>query len=100
MEKVNFTDPDTNESAEFYVLEQTTIRGINYLLVTVDEEGDSDAFILKETQNEDDHNTIYEMVEDDKELEALAKIFASAFSFHRASPPLLFTPFPPPSRKA
>ena len=73
MEKVNFTDPDTNESAEFYVLEQTTIRGINYLLVTVDEEGDSDAFILKETQNEDDHNTIYE---DDKELEALAKIFA------------------------
>lgn len=26
MEKVNFTDPDTNESAEFYVLEQTTIR--------------------------------------------------------------------------
>ena len=23
MEKVNFTDPDTNESAEFYVLEQT-----------------------------------------------------------------------------
>ena len=52
MEKVNFTDPDTNESAEF------------------------DAFILKETQNEDDHNTIYEMVEDDKELEALAKIFA------------------------
>ena len=76
MEKVNFTDPDTNESAEFYVLEQTTIRGINDLLVTVDEEGDSDAFILKETQNEDDHNTIYEMVEDDKELEALAKIFA------------------------
>ena len=76
MDKVNFTDPDTNESAEFYVLEQTTIRGINYLLVTVDEEGDSDAFILKETQNEDDHNTIYEMVEDDKELEALAKIFA------------------------
>ena len=50
--------------------------GNNYLLVTVDEEGDSDAFILKETQNEDDHNTIYEMVEDDKELEALAKIFA------------------------
>ena len=29
MEKVNFTDPDTNESAEFYVLEQTAIRGIN-----------------------------------------------------------------------
>ena len=76
MEKVKFVDPDTGESLAFFVVEQTTIRGINYLLVTVDEEGDSDAFILKETQNEDDHNTIYEMVEDDKELEALAKIFA------------------------
>lgn len=76
MEKVIFTDPDTGESMEFYVLEQTTIRGENYLLVTVDEEGDSDAFILREVTNEDDQNTIYEMVEDDKELEAIGKIFA------------------------
>ena len=76
MEKVSFTDPDTNESIEFFVLEQTTIRGINYLLVTVDEEGDSDAFVLKEIPGEDDQNTIYEMVEDDKELDAIAKIFA------------------------
>ena len=75
MDKIEFS-LENGEKTEFYVLEQTTIRGINYLLVTVDEEGDSDAFILKETQNEDDHNTIYEMVEDDKELEALAKIFA------------------------
>ena len=35
MEKVNFTDPDTNESAEFYVLEQTTIRGINLSLIHI-----------------------------------------------------------------
>lgn len=76
MEKVSFTDPDTNESIEFFVLEQTTIRGMNYLLVTVDEEGDSDAFVLKEIPGEDDQNTIYEMVEDDKELDAIAKIFA------------------------
>lgn len=76
MEKVNFTDPDTKESIEFYVLEQTTIRGMNYLLVTVDEEGDSDAFVLREVTNEDDQNTIYEMVSDDKELEAIAKVFA------------------------
>lgn len=76
MEKVHFTDPETQESAEFYVLEQTTIRGMNYLLVTVDEEGDSDAFVLREVTNEDDQNTIYEMVGDDKELEAIAKVFA------------------------
>lgn len=76
MEKVHFTDPETQENAEFYVLEQTTIRGMNYLLVTVDEEGDSDAFVLREVTNEDDQNTIYEMVGDDKELEAIAKVFA------------------------
>ena len=75
MEKVNFTDPDTNESAEFYVLEQTTIRGINYLLVTVDEEGDSDAFILKETQTKDEES-VYVLVEDDTELSAIGKVFA------------------------
>lgn len=76
MEKVSFTDPDTNESMEFYVLEQTTIRGENYLLVTVDEEGDSDAFILREAAGGDEQNTVYEMVEDDKELDAIGKIFA------------------------
>lgn len=76
MEKVHFTDPETQESIDFYVLEQTTIRGMNYLLVAVDEEGDSDAFVLKEVTNEDDQNTIYEMVGDDKELDAIAKVFA------------------------
>ena len=45
------------------------------MLVTVDEEGDSDAFILKELSG-DDSQTTYEMVENEKELEAIAKIFA------------------------
>lgn len=76
MEKVLFTDPETNEEAEFYVLEQTTIRGEDYLLVTVDEEGDSDAFILRKVSKEDVQDVIYEMVEDDRELEAVAKVFA------------------------
>lgn len=76
MEKVLFTDPETNEEAEFYVLEQTTIRGEDYLLVTVDEEGDSDAFILRKVSKEDVQDVIYEMVEDDGELEAVAKVFA------------------------
>ena len=76
MEKVQFFDPDTNEYVEFYVLEQTTISGTDYLLVTVDEEGDSDAFILKDLSNENDQDAVYEMVEDDKELEVIAKVFA------------------------
>lgn len=76
MEKVKFMDPDTDECVEFYVVEQTTIRNVNYLMVTVDEDGDSDAYILRELPNEDDSDVTYEMVDDDKELEAIAKVFA------------------------
>ena len=75
MEKVRFADPDTGQYTDFYVLEQTTISGINYLMVTLDEEGDSEAFILKELTG-DDSQTTYEMVDEDKELEAIAKVFA------------------------
>lgn len=75
MERVEFIDPDTGQCTEFYVLEQTTIGGSNYLMVTLDEDGDSDAFILKELAG-DDSQTTYEMVDEDKELEAIAKVFA------------------------
>lgn len=75
MEKIIFTDPDTQEDIEFYCLEQTQINNTNYLLVTEDEDGDSDAYILKETSSEGEE-TLYEMVEDDRELEAIGKIFA------------------------
>lgn len=76
MEKVEFIDPDTDERVEFYVVEQTTIGNVNYLMVTVDEEGDSDAFVLKEILGGTDSDAAYEMVEDDRELEAIAKVFA------------------------
>ncbi len=76
MDKVKFVDPDTKECVEFYVLEQTTIGGINYLIATLDELGDSDAFILKELPAENDSEAAYKMVDDDKELEAIAKVFA------------------------
>ena len=52
MEKIKFTDPDTGECLEFYVLEQTRINNRDYLLVTVDEDGDSDAFVLKDLYRE------------------------------------------------
>ena len=49
MEKVVFTDPVDGETVEFYVLEQTKINGYNYILVTEDEDGDCDCYIMKET---------------------------------------------------
>ena len=47
MEKVIFTDPDTKEKIEFYVLEETQINGKKFLFVTEEEDGDSEAYILK-----------------------------------------------------
>lgn len=77
MEKIKFQVPDSDEVAEFYVVEQTKINGHNYILVTEEEDGDCDAFILKETSAETDTEASYEMVESDDELEYMLKIFAS-----------------------
>ena len=75
METVKFHDDEMNEDLEFYVLEQTQINGDTFLLVTEEEEGDSDAFILKQVNGQDDE-LVYELVEDDNVLDGLAKIFA------------------------
>ena len=65
MEKIKFTDPDTQEVVEFAVEEETQLNGIRYLLVTEGEEdGDCEAYILKEVST-DDEEVAYKMVEDD-----------------------------------
>ena len=74
MEKVKFNSPVSQEIKEFFCLEQTKINNQNYLLVTEEENGDSDAYILKETSSEDEE-TVYEMVEEEAEFEAIAKVF-------------------------
>ena len=74
MEKIRFV-PDGQDAVEFYVLEQTRLGGVNYLLVTEQEEGDSDALILKDLSEDADAEGIYEIVSDDKELAAVAEIF-------------------------
>lgn len=74
MEKISFV-PDGQDAVEFYVLEQTRLGGVNYLLVTEQEEGDSDALILKDLSEDADAEGIYEIVSDDKELAAVAEIF-------------------------
>ncbi len=76
MEKVKFTDPDTGECLEFYVVEQTRINNMDYLLVTVDEDGDSDAFVLKDLSKDTEKEAVYEIVEEEAELEAIAKVFS------------------------
>lgn len=73
-EKIVFTTQD-NEQIEFYVLEQTMINGVNYILVADSiDEGEANALILKESANEAD-DILYDVVEDDNELQAISKVF-------------------------
>ena len=73
MEKIILSSID-GEDLTVYVLEETQLSGIKYLLVCEDEEGDSDAYILKMV-SEDESDAVYEMVEDDVEFSAVAKLF-------------------------
>ena len=76
MEKLRFSLAGEDDCAEFYVLEQTKLGGISYILVTDAEEGDGEALILKETaENSDRKESVYEIVSDDTELSAVAAVF-------------------------
>lgn len=75
MEKIEFQAPQDGESIEFYIMEQTKINGINYLLVTEEEDGDCAAYILKELSQGEDEDSTYEMVESEEELEYMSRIF-------------------------
>lgn len=74
-EKIIFTTED-NEEIAFFVLEQTKINGINYLLVadSDNEEEEANALILKEIDG-DTEETVYDVVEEEKELLSVSKIF-------------------------
>lgn len=74
METITLNAPDTGEKIELYILEQTCINGVNYLLATEEETEDSEAWILKEIRTEE-NDLIYEFVEDDVEFDAIARVF-------------------------
>ena len=76
METVQFFDEESNTYIDFYVLEQTRISNVDYLLVTVDESGDTDALILKDISQSQDADALYEIVEEEAELNAVAKVFS------------------------
>ncbi|MCM1190034.1 MAG: DUF1292 domain-containing protein [bacterium] len=74
MEKIVF-NPDGEEPVEFYVLEQTRIGGVNYILVTDFEEGDGEALILKDLSKDGEEESVFTVVSDDAELSAVAGVF-------------------------
>ena len=74
MEKIVFT-PDGEDAVEFYVLEQTRLGGIDYILVTDSEDGDGEALILRDTSAPDEQEALYAIVTADEELDAVAAVF-------------------------
>ena len=73
--KIEFCPVGEEEAVGFFVLEETRIGGVSYLLVTESEEGDSEAYILKDLSEDGDPEAKYVFVEDDRELEAVSKVF-------------------------
>lgn len=76
MEKITFC-PEEGDAVDFYVLEQTRLGGIDYILVTDSDGDDGEALILKDISAPEDKESIYEIVDDDEELDAVAAIFSS-----------------------
>lgn len=75
-EKIIFMDDD-NQEIEFFVIEETRINNVNYILVTDDNESDeATAYILKDVSNDEDEEAIYEMVEEDAEIDYIGRIFS------------------------
>lgn len=78
MEKLTFVTED-QESVDFYIIEETKVNGINYLLVTEsedEEDEEAEAYILKDTSKAEDTEAVYEFVESEEELDAVSRIFA------------------------
>ncbi len=76
-EKMITLTTSDGEELEFYVLEETRISGMNYLLVTdADEDAEEgECYILKDRSKQEDEEAVYEFVDDDGELDYLFKIF-------------------------
>ena len=76
MQSINFIT-DEGEEIPFYIIEQTTLAGKDFLLVTDSDtdEVEAEVYIMQEISDQDDQ-TVYEFVEDEAQLEALSKVFA------------------------
>ena len=62
----------------FYIIEETKLAGVSYIMVTdsPEEAQEADAYILKDVSSPESEEAIYEFVEDDRELDAIADVFA------------------------
>jgi uncharacterized protein YrzB (UPF0473 family) len=75
-DEITFITEDGEEEV-FQILEQTRLGGTDYLLVSTitEDEEDAEALILKDISEETDEEAVYDIVEDEQELQSVAAIF-------------------------
>lgn len=67
---------DEGGTIELYVLEQTRINGMDYILATdAEDDEDGECYILKDISGDDTDEALYQFVENDDELDYMFKIF-------------------------
>ena len=76
-EKICFVDEDGKET-EMFVIEETRINNVNYILVTEDdgENEEAEAYILKDISDDGDEEAVYAIVDDESEIDYIGKIFS------------------------
>lgn len=74
MEKIGFVSEE-GRTEEFFVLEQTRIGGVSYILVSDSAGEDGECMILRDTSADEEKEATYRPVEDEEELGAVLKIF-------------------------
>ena len=72
-EQMVFTN-DLGEEEVFFVQAVTVLGGVNYILVTETEDLAGDAYIMKQSEENEEEIT-FDMVDDEDELDALADVF-------------------------
>lgn len=83
---IRFTPEEGGEPDTFYIIDQVTFAGTDYLMVTdtdpqAEESAEEDgiALILKNmTPGKKEGESVYEIVEDDTELSAVSTLFKDA----------------------
>lgn len=76
MEIISFAG-ENGDTIEFFVIEKTTLGGVDYMLVTESETEDDEAYVLKDVSKSTDSEGIYEIVDDEAELQAIGQVFQS-----------------------
>ncbi|MCI8529880.1 MAG: DUF1292 domain-containing protein [Lachnospiraceae bacterium] len=74
MEKI-ILNTDGDSPLEYYVLEQTRIGGVDYLLLSDVADGDGEALILKDISGDGEEEGMFVTITDENELSAVAEVF-------------------------